>query len=60
MIVYTNAKVGIAGFLKSLAARKSCKAFFVSRPAMSRHLPTASNFSWPALAQLPQQLGDEA
>ena len=29
MIVPTSAKVGIAGFLKSLVARKSCKAFFV-------------------------------
>ncbi len=33
MIVPTSAKVGIAGFLKSLVARKSCKAFFVSPPS---------------------------
>ncbi len=33
MIVPTSAKVGIAGFLKSLVARKSCKAFFVSLPS---------------------------
>ncbi len=36
MIVPTSAKVGIAGFLKSPVARKSCRAFFVSPPVVRR------------------------